>query len=177
MPAPDSDDSAKPIQMPPHIWGPIFWSTLHIASLAYSDNPTERQKKNMKAFYESLIDVLPCPICRKHYEANLEEMPLDNALESRMGIINWVFTMHNRINVQLGKREYTFEEFLDSMRNLEKAKKACPPSHQNTNAPKPSFHELGLTAVDGLLLGTGSVLVMGVAMYYLYTEVIRKNVK
>ena len=35
----------EPIHMPPQIWGPIFWATMHIASLGYSDTPTERQKK------------------------------------------------------------------------------------------------------------------------------------
>lgn len=177
MSAPDSDESAKPIQMPPQIWGPIFWSTLHIASLAYSDKPTDRQRANMKAFYESMVDVLPCPVCRNHYEQNLSEMPIDEALNSRMGLIHWVFTMHNRVNVQLGKREFTFGEFIESMRNLEKAKKSVPPSLHNTNAPKPSFQELSLGAVDGLLLGTGTVLIAGAGIYYLYTEVIRKGSK
>lgn len=168
-------DDEKPIQMPPQIWGPIFWSTLHIASLAYSDKPTDRQKANMKAFLESFIDVLPCPICRVHYEQNLEEMPLGDVLDSRIKLIEWVFTMHNRINVQLGKREIKFSEFVDSMRNLEKAKKACPPSSTNTN----DLHKLKDTnknhpqIIDILLLGPATVLLGGAAAYYLYAEMIK----
>ena len=179
-------EAAKPINMPPQIWGPIFWSSMHIASLAYSDTPSERQKANVKAYYESFVDVLPCPICRKHYESNLEEMPLEPALESRMKLIHWVWSMHNRINVQLGKREFTFQEFVDSMRNLEKAKKSVPPSHTNTNSEKkddtlgPIISQIslnGFTFIDGLLLGTGSALVLGAGAYYLYTEGIRKTTK
>ena len=71
---------ATAIHLPPHIWGPIFWSTLHIASLGYSDTPTERQRKNAAAFYAALVDMLPCPICRNHYEQNLEEMPVTDAV-------------------------------------------------------------------------------------------------
>jgi len=35
----------------------------------------------------------------------------------------------------------------------------------------------GFTFVDGLLLGTGSALVLGAGAYYLYTEGIRKTTK
>jgi len=169
-----ADKHPEPINMPPQIWGPIFWSTLHIASLSYSDKPTERQKKNIIAFYESLVDVLPCPICRKHYEVNLEEMPLKEAVESRMGLIQWVFEMHNRINAQLGKREISFGEFVESMRNLEKAKRSIPPSHTNTNINKEKRQQNDFGVIDGALLGTGLVLVLGSGLYYIYTEGFRK---
>ena len=182
MSAPDKPAATGPeppataIHLPPHIWGPIFWSTLHIASLGYSDTPTDRQRKNAAAFYESLVDMLPCPICRNHYEQNLEEMPVKDALNSRMDLVKWVFDMHNRINVQLGKHQITFGEFIRSMQNLEKAKEARPPSHTNDNAPKKgqSFSSSELNLVDGILLGTGATLIAGVGIYYLYTEVLRK---
>jgi hypothetical protein len=127
----------------------------------------------MKAFYESMVDVLPCPICRNHYEQNLEEMPLGDALKSRVELIKWVFEMHNRINVQLGKREFTFEEFVESMRHLEMSKKGCPPSFNNSNAPKLLTYDFNI--VDGLLLGTGTVLVVGAGLHYIYNEFIRKS--
>ena len=103
-----------------------------------------------------------------------------------MKLIHWVWSMHNRINVQLGKREFTFQEFVDSMRNLEKAKKSVPPSLTNTNTEKkedslsPIMDKIslnGFTFIDGLLLGTGSALVLGAGAYYLYTEGIRKTNK
>ena len=181
MSAPDkqaakAEDHPTPIHLPPHIWGPIFWSTLHIASLGYSDTPTDRQRKNAAAFYESLVDMLPCPICRNHYEQNLSEMPVKEALNSRMELVKWVFDMHNRINVQLGKRQITFGEFIKSMQNLEKAKESRPPSHSNDNQPKPHHgFATDLNMVDRLLLGTGTVLVGGVGLYYLYSEVLRKS--
>lgn len=166
----------EPINMPPQIWGPIFWATLHIASLGYSDNPTERQKNHMKVFYESMMDVLPCPVCRKHYEINLEEMPVTDALNSRTDLIKWVFDMHNRINVQLGKREFTFAEFVESMRHLEMSKKGCPPSFNNSNSPSiPSRYDYNI--VDGLLLGTGVALITGSVVYYIYNDFIRKPSK
>jgi len=166
----------EPIHMPPQIWGPIFWATLHIASLGYSDQPTERQKKNVIAFYESMVDVLPCPICRNHYEQNLEEMPIKDAVNNRMDLIHWVFTMHNRVNVQLGKREYSFDEFVESMKHLEMSKKSCPPSSNHTNAPIiDQSKQYELNTIDRVLLGTGVALIAGSSLYYIYNEFIRKS--
>ena len=167
-----------PIRMPPQIWGPIFWSTMHIASLAYSDTPTDRQKSNMRAFYESLVDVIPCPICRQHYEDNLKTIPLDEPIKSRMGLVKWVFDMHNKINVQLGKREITFDEFIESMKNLENAKKSVPPSFHETNMPNIAIFDFKkFSLLEGLILGSGITLITGASVYYLYQETIRKSTK
>jgi hypothetical protein len=103
-------------------------------------------------------------------------MPLNGALDTRVELIKWVFDMHNRINVQLGKREFTFAEFVESMRHLEMSKKGCPPSFNNSNNPikiKPFISDLG--PVDAVLLGTGVALVGGTALYYIYNEIIRKS--
>ena len=162
-------EQATPIRMPPEVWGPIFWRTLHIASLAYTDKPTERQKRNMKNFYESMVDVIPCPICRHHYEQNLKELPIDEALNSHMGLIVWVWTMHNKINVQLEKREFTFDEFIESMQMLgADAKQKKPSSSSGTDRCSSS-----MSFVDGILLGAGVSLVG----YYLYQEGIRRLTK
>lgn len=164
-------EQATPIRMPPEVWGPIFWNALHIASLAYTDTPTPRQKTNMKNFYESMVDVIPCPICRHHYEQNLKELPIDEALNSHMGLITWVWTMHNKINVQLDKREFTFDEFIASMKKLDVAAAA---SSKTQSSP---FSLGTFSFIDGLLLGTGVTLLTGVAGYYLYQEGIRKSSK
>lgn len=164
-------EQATPIRMPPEVWGPIFWRALHIASLAYTDKPTPRQKTNMKNFYESMVDVIPCPICRHHYEQNLKELPIDEALNSHMGLITWVWTMHNKINVQLDKREFTFDEFIASMQQLDVAAKAAS---QGSRSP---FSLGTFSFIDGLLLGTGVTLLTGAAAYYLYQEGIRKAPK
>lgn len=165
-------EQATPIRMPPEVWGPIFWNALHIASLAYTDTPTLRQKTNMKNFYESMVDVIPCPICRHHYEQNLKELPIDEALNSHMGLITWVWTMHNKINVQLDKREFTFDEFIASMQKLDVAAAAASSKTQSSPFSLGTF-----SFIDGLLLGTGVTLLTGVAGYYLYQEGIRKSTK
>jgi hypothetical protein len=132
----------------------------------------------MRAFYESLVDVIPCPICRQHYEDNLKTMPLDEPIKSRMGLVKWVFDMHNKINVQLGKREITFDEFIESMKNLENAKKSVPPSFHETNIPNIAIFDLKkFSLLEGLILGSGITLIAGASVYYLYQETIRKSTK
>jgi len=107
-----------PIGMGPAVWGPYLWTTMHIVSLGYPAEPSLEEQDNAVRFYESLKTMIPCPICREHYSQNLKELPLGPAVKSRDTLINWVFTIHNKINVQLGKPEHSFEQFIADMRSL-----------------------------------------------------------
>ena len=62
--------------MDPKIWGPSGWLFLHTITFNYPTNPTEEDKKNYKLFFESLKNVIPCPICSEHYKENLKKIPI-----------------------------------------------------------------------------------------------------
>lgn len=113
-----NDDEFTNIGMSPAVWGPIFWTTMHIASLGYSDTPTQEESLHAIQFYESLQNMIPCPICKEHYRLCLEKMPVRNAVASRKTLIRWVFNIHNNVNVQLGKKELTFQEYIQKMTAL-----------------------------------------------------------
>lgn len=104
--------------MSPDVWGPVFWATMHIATLGYPVNPTSKDKEAAIKFFESLVIMLPCPICREHYGVHLSEMPVKDVVHSRDALINWVFNIHNKINVQLGKKEITWEDYIKYMSKL-----------------------------------------------------------
>ncbi len=104
------------IGMPPDVWGPIFWDTMHIVSLAYPVEPTEEDKAGAKAFFESLAVVLPCPICRVHYAEKIRESPV--AVNSKGELIYWVWDIHNQVNTLLKKPTITIDEFLNRMRSM-----------------------------------------------------------
>lgn len=104
--------------MSPDVWGPIFWNTMHIVSLGYNLEPSKKEQDDAVKFYKSLETMLPCGICRSHYSEFLREMPVEHAVGSRDDLIYWVFQLHNKVNVNLGKREFTFDEYIQSMRNL-----------------------------------------------------------
>jgi len=105
-----------PIGMSPSVWGPFVWTTMHIVSLGYSATPSQEEKQAATQFYESLQIMIPCPICREHYGQFLKETP--PAVQNRDTLIRWVFNVHNKVNVQLGKPERTFEQFIADMRAL-----------------------------------------------------------
>lgn len=104
--------------MSPDVWGPIFWNTMHIVSLGYNPEPSEREQDDAIRFYKSLETMLPCGICRTHYAQFLQEMPVEQAVKSRDDLIYWVFQLHNKVNANLGKREITFNEYIQNMRTL-----------------------------------------------------------
>ncbi len=107
-----------PMGMSPDVWGPIFWHTMHIVSLGYNPEPSKQEQEDAIKLYTSLKTMLPCGICRAHYSEFLREMPIEQAVGSRDDLIYWVFRLHNKVNVNLGKREFSFEEYIQAMRNL-----------------------------------------------------------
>ena len=107
-----------PMGMSPDVWGPIFWQTMHIVSLGYNPEPSKQEQEDAVKLYTSLKTMLPCGICRAHYSEFLREMPIEHAVGSRDDLIYWVFQLHNKVNMNLGKREFTFDEYIRSMRNL-----------------------------------------------------------
>lgn len=107
-----------PMGMSPDVWGPIFWRTMHIVSLGYNPEPSKREQEDAIRFYKSLETMLPCGICRAHYTEFLKEMPVEQAVGSRDDLIYWVFQLHNKVNANLGKRQFTFDEYIHSMREL-----------------------------------------------------------
>jgi hypothetical protein len=96
-----------PGSIPPQTWGPFFWHTMHLVALGYSNQPSYAEKKAAKEFYESLVHLIPCPTCKLHYADNLKVLPISPSLDNRRDLFKWTVDMHNMVNKQLGKPEYT----------------------------------------------------------------------
>ena len=93
-----------------NLWGQHLWFVLHTISFNYPIKPTEKDKDNMKKFLEALQPILPCVYCRKNYERHLQEMPMK--LNSRKDLVYWIIDMHNQVNGETGKRQYTYDEVI-----------------------------------------------------------------
>ncbi len=100
------------MRLSPIVWGPIFWHTIHITALGYPTNPTYSQKRAAKEFYESLVHLIPCPVCREHYKSHLEKMPISPHLDRRADLFRWTVELHNQVNVMLGKPKVSETESL-----------------------------------------------------------------
>ena len=92
----------------PDIWGPHGWKFIHYITMAYPQNPTPTQKEKYKVFLLLLKDVLPCSLCAKHYEENLNILPLtDHVLSSRNNLVRWGIDIHNKVNESNNKPIYS----------------------------------------------------------------------
>ena len=100
------------MHIPPEVWGPFFWHTIHIAALGYPTEPSYSDKKAAKEFFESLKFLIPCPICREHYASHMGKIPITASLDSRKDLFRWTIDLHNEVNVMLGKRKYTETEVI-----------------------------------------------------------------
>jgi hypothetical protein len=83
---------------------------MHLVALGYPVQPSYAEKQAAKQFYESFTQLIPCPICRVHYTENLKEMPITPSLDTRKDLFRWTVDMHNKVNKQLGKPEYTEQQ-------------------------------------------------------------------
>jgi len=106
--------------MDPNRWGPHLWFYLHTISFNFPDNPTHLEKTQYLDFYNSLGNTIPCEKCRNHYSSNLQVNP--PRLESKDALIKWTVDLHNLVNKSLGKREWSYDEAVDTYRKFFKGK-------------------------------------------------------
>ncbi len=83
-------------------WGPGAWTYLHTITFNYPVNkPTNKDKNNMKHFFKSVGDTLPCKYCRASYKVFAKELPIENYLNSRKNLTKWLYLIHNKVNKKL----------------------------------------------------------------------------
>ena len=108
-----NNNKSKKQAIKPSIWGPHGWKFMHYVSLGFPSNPSEEDKRNYKTFYTSLQHILPCAKCANNYSHNLIKYPIDNHLENRDTLVRWVIDIHNQVNNETNKKEYTYGEALN----------------------------------------------------------------
>jgi hypothetical protein len=80
---------------------------MHLVALGYPTEPTYAEKRAAKEFFESFTHLIPCPTCKLHYADHLKEMPITPSLDTRKDLFKWTIDMHNLVNKDLGKPQYT----------------------------------------------------------------------
>jgi predicted RND superfamily exporter protein len=102
--------------MNPSYWGPHAWVFLHCVTMNYPSYPTKNDKDNMKNFFYSLKNVLPCDKCKYNFGTHIKEIPLtDNILSSKKKLINWLIDIHNSVNKMNNKPTLTYDEVVEKM--------------------------------------------------------------
>lgn len=98
--------------MKPSLWGSHGWIFLHTITMNYPNNPTPNDKLIYGNFFKSLSTILPCAKCAHNYSLHLQEYPIDDALESKDSLVNWLIDIHNEVNETLQKPILSYDEVM-----------------------------------------------------------------
>lgn len=105
----------------PKLWGPPAWKFLHYITIAYPDNPTEKNKEDMKFFFKYLREVIPCDKCKMNFSDHLKEHPLtDETLICKQNLVKWLINVHNSVNKMTNKEIVNYDEAMKLLLNEEK---------------------------------------------------------
>ena len=99
--------------MNPKFWGPHGWIFLHAVTMNYPKNPSNDDKQLYRNFFSSLIRVLPCEKCAYHYKQHIKDDPIEPVLENRDKLVRWLIKIHNKVNADLGKPHYSYEQVIE----------------------------------------------------------------
>ena len=87
------------------IWGPALWQSLHNITFNYPYEPTEKHKQDYYNYFISLGNVLPCCVCRGHYNYHINngetKLTFDN-LKNRDTLTLWLYNLHKAVCKRLG---------------------------------------------------------------------------
>lgn len=110
-----------------NIWGPFVWYMMH----RFSDNIpinnkhkkkktneiiSEEEKELYHIFYMNIYSILPCQVCRLHYNDIIYEHPVLQDKITRTYLKQWVFKIHNIVNKQLGKEDYKYYKLTNDLK-------------------------------------------------------------
>lgn len=106
-----SPDGDTTLRLHPHQWGPHLWGIMELTAQLYPWVPSETDKKLAYERYKAngtFIQLSVCGICTNHYNSFVYKKP--PALANREALVRWVLEAHNKVNIQNGKRTWTYEE-------------------------------------------------------------------
>ena len=105
--------------MNPDIWGSSFWIVLHLLSFEYD----VEDKEYHKIFLENLGNILPCVKCQNEYKKYMTKSKIENILKSKQNYVKGMWEFHNKVNKSVNKKIYSFEEFKEIYKEINKKKK------------------------------------------------------
>jgi hypothetical protein len=148
------------LKMPPEVWGPLFWHTIHIVALGYPENPSYAHKKAAKEFFDSLAFLIPCDVCRKHYVQNTAIKPVTQYLDRRQDLLKWTIDLHNTVNASLQKPIFSEAEVIHYYRRI--GARGRTPLWSTAD-----FAEADMRArIQGVFAGTAATLVVGTVLWF-----------
>ena len=105
-----------------NIWGPIYWKFLYTIALSYPNNPNEITKRKYFDLLMNFPLFLPNENMGNTFSRFLDSYPPQAYLSTKESLIKWVWFIHNKINIFLGKQEISYYEAMDKFYEDYKAK-------------------------------------------------------
>ena len=86
------------------IFGPVFWTSIHLVSFNYPVNPKDEDKERHRTWLHATGSVLPCRHCRDNFETNIKTASKPNDYDSRELFSRFCYRLHDEVNKMLGKK-------------------------------------------------------------------------
>ena len=99
-------------------WGEPAWKYLHSVTFCYPIEPTSDDRKYFKELFGALRFTLPCPHCRVSFTELFKFMDIDPYLDTRDGLVFWLFMIHNVVNKKLSRTLVCLNEVLWKYENF-----------------------------------------------------------
>lgn len=87
-------------------WGSSLWDIIHIIS---SINNFIVLKSHYKSFFDSLVNLIPCIVCKIHYMSYIRSYPILKLKDSNSFCV-WVNNLHNSVNKRTRKKIFSLEQ-------------------------------------------------------------------
>jgi hypothetical protein len=96
--------------IPPDVWGPLQWKSLHYSASGYEENPNAIVQKLMRDRINALPIEIPCASCRSHCLEYIEKSNLNDVVKSRNNLFEFFVNFHNAVNKRLNKPQVSIDE-------------------------------------------------------------------
>lgn len=110
--------SGMPPSIPPSVWGPRMWATIHFIALGFPESPTVAQRAAFTDFFDRILPfIIPCNECATNYRRHLRELSGLNfrRFDSASSLFEWTVALHNKVNTELGKPQLSPDEALERL--------------------------------------------------------------
>jgi hypothetical protein len=133
----------------PSIWGEPGWVFLFSVVANYPNNPEIDIQHNYSRFFYHLRWVLPCESCMTNYEKHFRRWPIDQYLDSRARLFQWLVIIYNEVRLSLGKKPRDVPEILTSLFGPEEGQRMFNVFHETNVYCQPQQTGGGLAAEAG----------------------------
>lgn len=99
-------------------WGSHAWEFLHTVTFDYPEEPSPIDKQHFYNLFSNLQYTLPCVHCRNSYKVFFKHINIDDYLDSRYGLVFWLYIIHNLVNIKLDKPTAIFSEVVKKYQDL-----------------------------------------------------------